>query len=189
MTNEREEIQPTVGGVALGWWSRLQPETRQDRRRSGDPGALARLRRADLLDAAMEEVTIDLFHRLKLLVPFHGETLVERTALIAGVLAHVRENENRKVAAAAGEKAGEDQRVLHPLRLRRLFATRSAPDCLIAFRRLVLLLGKKTNVADLAESLMDWPDDLRGDKRRTRWAFDYYGAGSAAPEDHDQAAA
>lgn len=189
MTNELKEKQPTIGGIALGWWSGLQPETKQDRRRGGDPGALARLRRADLLDAAMEEVTIDLFHRLQPHVQFGGETLVERVALIAAVLAHVREHESRKVAAAAGEKTGGDQRVLHPLRLRRLFATHSAPDCLVAFRRLVALLGKDANVADLAESLLDWPDELRGDKRRTRWAFDYYGAGTAAPEDHDQAAA
>ena len=189
MTSELEKRRPTVGGIALGWWSGLQPEAKQDRRGSGNPGALARLRRADLLDAAMEEVTIDLFHRLKPLVPFHDEALVERVALIAAVLAHVREHENRKVAAAAGEKAGEVQRVLHPLRLRRLFATHSASDCLVAFRRLVALLGKKANVTDLAESLMDWPDEIRGDKRRTRWAFDYYGAGTAAPEDHDQAAA
>jgi len=35
---------------------------------------------------------------------------------------------------------------------------------------------------------LDWPDEWRGGERRRRWAFDYYGAGSAAPEDHEQAA-
>jgi len=118
-----------------------------------------------------------------------GVGLVERAALIAAVLAHVREDDRRKkVAAAAGEKSG-DHPLLHPLRLRRLFAARIAPECLIAFRRLVALLGKEANVADLAEGLFDWPDEIRGDKWRTRWAFDYYGAGSAAPAEDDQAAA
>ena len=44
------------------------------------------------------------------------DNLFERTALIAAVLAHVSEHETRRVAAAAGEKNGGDQRVLHPLR-------------------------------------------------------------------------
>lgn len=191
MTKDSDERKPTIGSVALGWWSSLQPEARPDGRRGGNPGALARLRRAGLLDAVMEEATIDLFHRLRD-VPRGaalGQLLVERAALIAAVLAHVRDRETRKVAAVAGEKSG-DQRVLSPLRLRRLFATRSPADCLIAFRRLVALLGKEANVADLAESLFDWPDEFRGDGQRTRWAFDYYGAGSAAPsENQDQAVA
>lgn len=189
MTDESVEKKRIIGGIALGWWSSLQPEPRQDGRRGGNPGALARLRRADLSAAAMEEVTFDLFRRLSPVVKLQRELLFERTALIAAVLAHVREHDkSRKVAAAAGEKAG-DQFVLHPLRLRRLFAAHTTADCLIVFRRLVALLGQRANVADLAESLFDWPDDLRGDKRRTRWAFDYYGAGAAAPQDHDQAAA
>lgn len=188
MTNEQKEKQPTIGGVALGWWNSLQPEPQKDGRRGGNPGALARLRRADLAAAAMEEVTNDLFRKLAPVAKLPREMLFERTALIAAVLAHVREHESQKVAAAAGEKNG-DQHVLHPLRLRRLFATHSVPDCLIVFRRLVAVLDKKANVADLAESLFDWPDEFRGDRRRRRWAFDYYDAGTAVPEDHDQAAA
>ena len=180
MTNESHEKKRSTGSIARdwwGWWKGLQSEPRADGRRGGDPGALARLRRGDLLDAAMEEATVDLFHRLQ--SHPHGAILgvglVERAALIAAVLAHVREDDRRKkVAAAAGEKSG-DHPLLHPLRLRRLFAARIAPECLIAFRRLVALLGKEANVADLAEGLFDWPDEIRGDKRRTRWAFDYAG--------------
>jgi CRISPR system Cascade subunit CasB len=166
----------------------LQPDSGHVAGKGGNPGASARLRRADLIGASMEEVAIDLFRRLAPISKLERETLFERTALIAAVLAHVREDNNRKVAAAAGETTGGEQRVLHPLRLRRLFAARTATECLIAFRRLVALLGKKANVADLAESLLDWPDERRGAARRKRWAFDYYGASSAAPEDHEQAA-
>jgi CRISPR system Cascade subunit CasB len=138
----------------------------------------------------MEEVTVDLFRRLAPLSNLTRDVLFERAALIAAVLAHVREEDDRKVvAAAAGEKIGDDQRRVHPLRLRRLLTAQSDADCLIAFRRLVALLGKRVNVADLAESLLEWPDAVRGGQRRRRWAFDYYGAGSAAPENHDQVAA
>jgi CRISPR system Cascade subunit CasB len=183
-----------VGSIAIGWWKGLQPEIRSDGHKAGNPGALARLRRADLVGAAMEEVTIDLFKRLAppagLRSDFPRHALFERTALIAAVLAHVREHDNRKLAAAAGEKkVDSDQRALHPLRLRRLFAAHNPADCLVGFRRLVALLDNKANVADLAETLLEWPDEKRGDSRRTRWAFDYYGAGRAAPEDQSLGAA
>ena len=189
MTNEQDEKRPTVGAIALAWWNSLQSGPPHDGRKGGDPGALARLRRADLVVAAMEEVTIDLCRRLAPISNLPPDRLFERAALIAAVLAHVRANDGRKVAAAAGEKVGDDRRVLHPLRLRRLFAARTPGDCLIAFRRLVALLDKKANVADLAANLLDWLDAVRGDWRRTRWAFDYYGAAIATPDDHGQAAA
>lgn len=193
MTNEDSKVgskKASIGTAAKDWWEEWRPKTQSNGRRNGDAGAFARLRRADLHAAMMEEVTFDLFKKLEPVTKkLPHEIVFERAALIAAVLTHVREHESRRVAeAAAGEKMG-DQQVLHPLRLRRLFATRSAPDCLIAFRRLVALLDKKVNVADLAESLFDWPDEVRGDKRRTRWAFDYYGASSAAPDATDQAAA
>jgi CRISPR type I-E-associated protein CasB/Cse2 len=191
MTNlQQEEKRPSPGLIALRWWDSLRPQSKQGGRKGGNPGALARLRRANLAGAAMEEVTIDLFKRLAGVSKLPRDVLFERAALIAAVLAHVREEDDRKVvAAAAGEQIGDDQRRVHPLRLRRLLAAQSDADSLIAFRRLVALLGKRVNVADLAESLLDWPDAVRGDKRRRRWAFDYYGAGSAAPEDNDQVAA
>lgn len=189
MTAEQDEKRPSVGAVAFAWWSSLQPQPQHDGRRRGDPGALARLRRADLIAAAMEEVTIDLARRLARAWKLPPDLLLERSALIAAVLAHVRDNDSRKVAAVAGAKIGDDRRVLHPLRLRRLFAARTPADCLTAFRRLVALLGKQASVSDLAESLLDWPDIERGDRRRTRWACDYYGAAIATPDDNDQAAA
>lgn len=191
MTDPSDQKPKTIGDIALEWWERVTPVTRTNGRRSGDAGAFARLRRADLNGAMMEEWTSELFRSLRPVAKVHPKTLFERAALIAAVLAHVRDDDGAKrVAEAAGEKRNSDQRVLHPLRLRRLFAARNPPDCLIAFRRLVALLGKKVNVADLAESLFDWPDEMAGDRRRTRWAFDYYGAGSTAPNgDQDQAAA
>jgi CRISPR system Cascade subunit CasB len=186
MNDEPEEKPQSVGSVAWGWWNGLRPDSKQRARKRGNPGALARLRRADLVGAATEEITIDLFKRLASLKKLPADALFERTALIACVLSHVREDDYRRVATAAGAKTATDQRVLHPLRLRRLFAARTPADCLTAFRRLVALLGERANVADLAESLLDWPDEKRADRRRTRWAFDYYGAATARPEDQDE---
>jgi hypothetical protein len=49
------------------------------------------------------------------------------------------------------------------------------------FREAVLLRGGAVPIPDLARSILDWLDDDRGDRRRTRWLFDYHGAGIAAP--------
>lgn len=175
-----------LGTLVHDWWQSLQPKLEPGGRKTGDPGALARLRRADLTGAALEEITLDLFRRLAPLSRLSRDTLFERTALIAAVLAHVREDDGRKVAVVAGEKTHRGQHVLHPLRLRRLFAAKTSVDCLAAFRRLVALLRNKANVSDLSESLMDWPDEWRGESRRRRWAFDYYGAGAAAYGESEQ---
>ena len=75
-----------------------------------------------------------------------------------------------------------------PLRFRKILAARGEGDCLIAFRRLIALLGKTANVGDLAVSLAEWNSDGAGDRRRTRWAFDYYDAGAAAPDASQDAA-
>jgi CRISPR system Cascade subunit CasB len=54
---------------------------------------------------------------------------------------------------------------------------------LVAFRRAVALAGgRNIDVGDLAASLLDWSE-----RRRMRWAFDYYGAGIAAPKQNDTA--
>jgi len=169
-----------IGNAARLWWRTLQPPP-DHQTKGGNSGALARLRRSDLGTAAIEEVTSDLHRRLAPLTWLSGTPLLERTALIAALLAHVREDDKRKVAAALG-KQEDDSYLLHPLRLRRLFATHKPAACLIAFRRAIAMLGNKTNVGDLAESLFDWPDAHRGETRRISWAFDYYGGGSAAPD-------
>ena len=181
MTNER-----TLNGAALAWWSALQPSPKRDYK--GDPGALARLRRAGLQEAALEPATTLLYRRVKPFLRGPELTGFETAALIAGVLAHVREHDKReKVARAAGAHNDDAARLGH-LRFRKILAVRGAPECLSAFRLLVALLGKRANVGDLAVSLAEWNVEGAGDRRRTRWAFDYYDAGAAAPEVSEDAA-
>jgi CRISPR system Cascade subunit CasB len=173
---------PTLFGAALGWWSRLQPG--EDRK--GDTGALARLRRGGLQDAALEPATADLYRSIKRFLPPAELVGFETAALIAAVLAHVRDHDGRQSVARAAGAAGETSARLSPLRFRKLLAARGATDCLIAFRRLVALLDKRANVGDLAVSLVEWNKEDAGDRRRTRWAFDYYDAGALAPDDENQ---
>jgi hypothetical protein len=46
----------------------------------------------------------------------------------------------------------------------------------------MLVGARNINVGDVAASILDWSE-----RRRMRWAFDYYGAGIAAPKDNDTA--
>ncbi|HXN87748.1 MAG TPA: type I-E CRISPR-associated protein Cse2/CasB [Methylocella sp.] len=172
----------TSGEIARRWWTSLQPA--RERGYRGDPGALARLRRASLIDAMTEPVTVRLHRELGL-----TRQTFSRAALVACVLAHVREDEPRlKVARAAGPQSSGETGVLSALRFRRLLNMRGEDDCSIAFRRLAALLGKKVNIGDLAQSLLEWNDEEKGDRCRTRWAFDYYDAGFAAPDGEPEAA-
>jgi CRISPR type I-E-associated protein CasB/Cse2 len=171
----------TSGEIARRWWTSLQPV--RERSYRGNPGTLARLRRASLIDAMTEPETVHLHRQLGL-----ARQTFPRAALVACVLAHVREDQPRlKVARAAGPQSSGETGVLSALRFRRLLNMRGEEDCSIAFRRLVALLGEQVNIADLAESLLDWNDVEKGDRCRTCWAFDYYDAGFAAPDGEPEA--
>ena len=67
------------------------------------------------------------------------------------------------------------------LPFRRLLAARDAAELAQQMRRLVALADDRVNVGDLAASLFFWGDEVRGDKLRQRWTFEYYAAGAAAP--------
>jgi hypothetical protein len=88
MMKETKDNQPSLGRMALDWWSGLQVDSGKVARRGGNPGALARLHRADLLDAAMEEVTIDLFSGLTAISKLPREILFERAARPQPTLGH-----------------------------------------------------------------------------------------------------
>lgn len=169
--------------IAQDWWRKLQPlVTESGGKLPGDRATLARLRRAaNLYDAAAEPETIRLFR----LLGFSNPDRLGRVAVVAAVLAHVREQpKNReRLARALGPPRGgkPEDAVYSTLRLRRLLATRGDDDLLIAFRRAVAILKDTANVGDLATLILDWDDDERGDITRTRFAFDYHDAGEHAP--------
>jgi CRISPR system Cascade subunit CasB len=167
----------------FGWWASQQPYDRSGKPNPRcSPAVMARLRRvATLQEAALEPATLELHARLGGRGRSNLEAL-EGTALVAAVLAHVREDAGRgeSTARLIGPDADGRARV-SALRFRRILAARTPQETLIAFRRLVSLAGRSLPVADLAESLLDWTDPHGGDKRRRRWALDYYGAGDKAP--------
>jgi CRISPR system Cascade subunit CasB len=188
-----DKTKPRWDHVARRWWSSLK-DTPEDGKpnRGRDRAALARLRRAATPMQALEEpVVFDLYNRLGF-GKDDGDVRhwLPRVATVAAVLAHVKEDAKpaesgfrRRFAEMLGKSAkpGDDRPLMSGLRFKRLLATTEDQDVMIAFRRAVALAGARNiDVGDVAASILDWSD-----RRRMRWAFDYYGAGIAAPKQID----
>jgi CRISPR system Cascade subunit CasB len=180
---------PHWGQIARRWWEMIQ-STRRDGTPNPvrDPGALARLRRAATPVVALEEPSVFDFYKKLGFGRGDVEGRLPRVAAVAAVLAHVRTDampaENgfrRRFAEMLGR--GGDRPLMSPLRFKRLLTATEDQELLVAFRRAVALAGgRNIDVGDLAVSLLDWSE-----RRRMRWAFDYYGAGIAAPKRNDTA--
>jgi CRISPR system Cascade subunit CasB len=153
--------------LALRWWEDLRDEKR------GDRGALARLRRAaTVFDAATEPATIDLCRKLGL----QAQGL-EQAALVAAVLAHVRENvPGKKMARQLGAPDSKTPAVMSWLRFRRLMQFETPDELLTGFRRAIALAKGNANVVDLAGALLNW-----NDQRRREWIYAYHDANIAQP--------
>ncbi len=158
---------------AAPWWRELQPDPGTGRR--GDRAALARLRHcATVAEAMQEEATMALFRR----VGASGAWRLPDVALTAAVLAHVREDKpGVTVARAVGPVSPEkpETAMLKPLRFRRLMEADGFDERLTSFRRLAALAGGTLPVSDLAAALLDWSE-----RRRRRWTYDYWDAGTPA---------
>ena len=152
----------TGGSIAYEWWRDLHPD---DGRRAGSHRAtLARLRRAATpIEVMQEPAALRLIERL----PWRPD----RAAIVAGVLAYVRETEERTVARAIGRESldADKPALVSEGRFRRLLQAREA-ELMDAMRRLARMSQGKLNVRDLANAILYW-----GDTVKKRWIFDYYG--------------
>ena len=151
--------------VAVEWWRDLVSE---ESGRRATPGArravLARLRRAaTLIDVMQEPEALRLIRRLS--------WDPDRAAILAGVLAFVREPDERPIARAVGRESFDekDKALMSEARFRRLLQT-PGNELMDPLRRLIRLTKGKANVRDLSSSVLYW-----GDRVKKRWIFDYYG--------------
>jgi CRISPR type I-E-associated protein CasB/Cse2 len=166
---------------ACAWLSSLQPWNPDgSRNHNADPGALARIRRANGIDEiALEPAVIALNERCG----FRFED-IEKTSLVAGVIALVRkpltgpDGNYLSVGDRMGRKRKNrgGQPLLSENRLRRVLRTRSTEDVLITFRRLVRIGEESMPVYDLSRMLLNWNDPVKGKESRRRLAYDYYRA-------------
>ena len=150
--------------IAVQWWE----QTREQQ------GAFARIRRArTLLEIIQEPAALELIRRLP-----HEDR--QRLAILAGVLAWVRETEKESVARQFGaarrkshSKQSDDKPSKKPAdpRIRQLVRLRAneSEALLRRLRRLVRYLKGTANVHDLAFSVLRW-----GDAVKQRWIFHFH---------------
>ncbi|MBX9684724.1 MAG: type I-E CRISPR-associated protein Cse2/CasB [Hyphomicrobium sp.] len=173
----------TQADAAHKWWRTLGPIEIEGKTLPGDRAALARLRRCSSpVDAAMEPATAKLFKALGFST--RNDMHLGRAATLAAVLAHVRKEGGGKIALAIGAppQGKPEDALLKPNRFRALMAARTDDEIMTSFRRVVAMLDRTANVRDLAKLILSWTDDGAGDKARTRFAFEYHGAGLFAPD-------
>lgn len=162
-----DKTQQSAQLIAYQWWRRLNP---QDGSQSGTHrAAMARLRRATTAtDVLLEPEALRLVARLP-----HSR---DRAVVLAGVLAHVRQTEERRVARAIGRAALDDEQsaLVSESRFRRLLQSRDS-ELLDAMRRLVRMMKGCVNVHDLSAAILYW-----GERTKRQWIFDYYGVALGA---------
>jgi CRISPR system Cascade subunit CasB len=172
----------------MGWWKSLQAQELPNGRgrTPGDRATLAKLRRAtSVFEVACEPSVAALYTVLKFDPP-NGQRDIICSAVLAGVLSHIREHTEARLAAAMGSPAG-DRQTVSPLRMRRFMVARDADDVMLQFRRIIALLDRKANVFDVALLILHWLDDSEaGARARTRFAFAYHGHAIAAPDGDDE---
>lgn len=184
MTDERATTNKPLGERAFEWW---RDSCGQERRGAATRAQLRRCR--SNTEAAAIPAAVSLARRLGALRadarPF--DPRIDAALGLARVLAHVDENASDRPMRAAGWKSfpkeggksssGDDQPRLAEARFRRLLEVKRGEPQVIAFARLIALLGGSVNVASLSRDFLRWDED---DTRR-RWAFDYYAASTAVP--------
>ena len=149
---------PDYGERAREWWRDLQNDT----------GARADLRRCRTpLDALLLPHTYALAQRLG----WRGDR-GERVGVLAAVLAHVRQDDEKTLARALGRsRTSADDARLSETRFRRLLGASGPAELQQHLTRLIALAGGRANIRDLTTSCLWWTD-----RTRVRWAADYYAA-------------
>lgn len=151
-----------VQSVFRSWWKSLEDQ-RGDR---------AELRRAKTI---LDIVLCPAYHRLRNELITKGFNVYgkisEKLALIAGVLSHVRNNDEQDTIAEqmAKSKPGKAGAQVSGLRFRKLLAEQENVGLYRELIRAVKLLDNKANIISLAEAIYWW-----NDQTRRQWAFEYY---------------
>lgn len=133
-----------------------------------DKGARAELRRAHDLTAVALTGAYQRFYRQMIVAgwPEDAEPWKnDRLAAIAGLLAHVKFEDARKLPVIMSEG---DRPPFSELRFRRLLEAKTLDDVYLSLRRALPIIAYQANVHQLANDLLFW-----GDTVKKQWAYDY----------------
>ncbi len=151
-----------IGKVLLGWWEGLEE----------DRASRAILRRASSVTAvSLSPPYQRLYRRLRSAgwadegKPYHND----RLAAVVGLLAHVKQNDERVLAKSMSQRdAGGDRPCVSELRFRRLLESPDLDALFTGLRRVLPLMNHGVNVLALANDVVHW-----GDAVRKNWAYQY----------------
>ncbi|MBP7229484.1 MAG: type I-E CRISPR-associated protein Cse2/CasB [Moraxellaceae bacterium] len=158
--NDKVNFDPksALGHTLSRWWEGLE----------SDRGARAELRRAHDLTAVTLTAAYQRFYRQMLVAGWSEEATPwrnDRLAVIAGVLAHVKVLDGRKLAEILSD--GE-RPPFSELRFRRLLEASTLDDVYLGLRRALPIISYQANIHQLANDLLFW-----GDKVKKEWAYAY----------------
>ena len=158
MTELSFRAQQPWGEIMLAWWRSL----------ADDSGGRATLRRAsDLTAVVMSPAYQRLYRRLRAAGWPDAPWQNDRLAAAAGLLAHVREADERSLPLAMSQR-DSDKPCVSALRFRRLLEAPDVDTLFTGLRRTLPLLQHRTDPLALATDVVNW-----GDRVRKRWAYDY----------------
>ena len=151
-----------IGKVLFNWWERLED----------DRASRAILRRASTITAvSLSPAYQRIYQRLRDAgwkideMPYHND----RLAAVVGLLAHVKQNDQRALAKSMSLRdEGGDRPCVSELRFRRLLESPDLDALFIGLRRVLPLMHHGVNVFALANDLVYW-----GDAVKKRWAYEY----------------
>lgn len=149
MQNEDEKI-------LLQWWQDLEK----------DRGSRAELRRAKLPD---DIVFCPAYHRLYAQINWPNNDR-RKLAAIAGLLAHVKENDSsKKLPEQMAVSKNGNHSLISDLRFRRLLSIDNLDELYISLMRVIRMLNGKVNLIDMAKAVYWW-----NSKTKKSWAYRYF---------------
>ena len=151
-----------IGKVLLNWWEGLED----------DRASRAVLRRASSITAVSLTPPYQRLYQRLLTVgwpekaaPYQNDHL----AAVAGLLAHVKQNDGRAPAKAMSQKEpGQDRPPVSELRFMRLLESPDLDALFSGLRRALPLAKHSVDVLALANDVVHW-----GDAVKKRWAYSY----------------
>jgi CRISPR system Cascade subunit CasB len=158
------------GKVLYEWWLNLQekPKENQEKRRGDRAGRAALRRCATVTQVVLTPTYLRLFQRLQQAGWSGSPEQEDRLAVVVGLLAHVKDEDEQPLAKTMSAHVEGDQPAVSELRFLRLLESPDLDALFTGLRRILPLMKHKANLFDLTNDLLLW-----GDKVKKKWAYAY----------------